>query len=189
MLKYIKIGFYFTKEIFYYLYMLAVSNIHLLIFVFIIPMLVSFWVKSQWIDSISWIQIWMYVWYVFIAELIMTNRRDKNMINEIKWWSIVVYLNKPISFIWYYFSQWFFRNLLNIATVWIMSWLVIFFVLWKFPRFGVWEFCIFLLPMIIGICMLSLVSLIIALFAFILEDSSFIRLLISFFIYPCCCCC
>jgi ABC-2 type transport system permease protein len=36
-----------------------------------------------------------------------------------------------------------------------------------------------LITMMIGICMLSLVSLIIALLAFILEDSSFIRLLIN----------
>ena len=179
MLKYIKIWFYFTKEIFYYMYMLAISNIHLLVFVFIIPMLVSFWVKSQWLDNISWIQIWMYSWYIFIAELVMTNRRDRNMIDEIKWWSVITYLNKPISFIWYYFSQWFFRNLLNITTVWIMSWSVIFLILWKFPRFGIWEFVLFLLTMLIWICMLSLVSLIIALFAFILEDSSFIRMLIN----------
>ena len=179
MLKYIKIGFYFLKEMFYYIYMLAINNIHLLIFVFIIPMLVTFWAKSQWLDSVSWIQIWMYAWYIFIAELIMTNRRDKNMVDEIKWGSIVSYLNKPISFIWYYFSQWFFRNLLNILSVWIISWIVIFSVVWKFPRFWIWNFVLFLVTMIIWICMLSLVSLIIALFAFILEDSSFIRMFIN----------
>lgn len=179
MLKYIKIWFYFLKEMFYYIYMFAINNVHLLVFVFIIPMLVTFWAKSQWLDNISWIQIWMYAWYVFISELIMTNRRDRNMINEIKSGSIVTYLNKPISFIWYYFSQWFFRNLLNIISVWIISWLVVFFVLWKFPRFWIWNFALFLLTMVIWICMLSLVSLIIALFAFILEDSSFIRLFIN----------
>ena len=179
MLKYIKIWFYFLKEVFYYLYMLLIDNIHLLIFVFIIPMLVTFGAKAKWIDTISWIDIWMYAWYIFIAELIMTNWRDRNMIEEIKWWSIVTYLNKPISFIWYYFSQWFFKNLLNILAVWIGSWLVIFLVLWKIPRFWIWNFMLFLVTMIIWICMLSLVSLIIALFAFILEDSSFIRLLIN----------
>ena len=179
MLKYIKIWFYFLKEVFYYAYMLLIDNIHLLIFVFIIPMLVAFGAKAKWIDTISWIEIWMYAWYIFVAELIMTNRRDKNMIDEIKWWSIVTYLNKPISFIWYYFSQWFFKNLLNIWIVWIWAWIVIFLFLWKFPRFGIWNFALFLITMMIGICMLSLVSLIIALLAFILEDSSFIRLLIN----------
>lgn len=174
-----RIGFYFLKEMFYYIYMLAISNVHLLVFVFIIPMLVTFWAKSQWLDNVSWIQIWMYARYVFITELIMTNRRDKNMVEEIKWGSIVTYLNKPISFIWYYFSQWFFRNLLNILSVWIISWIVVFSVLWKFPRFWIWNFVLFLVTMMIGICMLSSVSLIIALFAFILEDSSFIRLLIN----------
>lgn len=179
MLKYIKIWFYFLKEVFYYAYMLLIDNIHLLVFVFIIPMLVTFWAKAKWVDTISWIEIWMYAWYIFVAELIMTNRRDKNMIDEIKWWSIVTYLNKPISFIWYYFSQWFFKNLLNIGIVWIWAWIVVFLFLGKFPRFGVWNFALFLITMIIWICMLSLMSLIIALLAFILEDSSFVRLLIN----------
>ena len=101
------------------------------------------------------------------------------MIEEIKWWSIVTYLNKPISFIWYYFSQWFFKNLLNIGIVWIWAWIVVFLFLGKFPWFGIWNFALFLITMMIGICMLSLVSLIIALLAFILEDSSFVRLLIN----------
>ena len=179
MLKYVRIWFYFLKEVFYYSYMLLIDNIHLLIFVFIIPMLVTFGARAKWIDTISWIEIWMYAWYIFVAELVMTNWRDKSMIEEIKWWSIVTYLNKPISFIWYYFSQWFFKNLLNIVTVAIGSWAIIFFVLWKFPRFWVWKFCLFLITMLMGIWMLSLVGLIIALFAFILEDSSFIRLLIN----------
>jgi hypothetical protein len=38
---------------------------------------------------------------------------------------------------------------------------------------------LFLLSLLVGIGLLSLVSLIIALFAFILEDSTFIRLLIN----------
>ena len=101
------------------------------------------------------------------------------MIDEIKWWSIVTYLNKPISFIGYYFSQWFFKNILNILAVWIGSWLIIFLVLGKLPRFWIGNFALFLITMLIWIGMLSLVSLIIALLAFVLEDSSFIRLLIN----------
>ena len=161
------------------MYMLLISNIHLLIFVFIIPMLVAFGANAKGINKISWIDIWMYAWYIFIAELIMTNRRDRDMIEEIKWWSIVTYLNKPISFVWYYFSQWFFKNILNILAVWIWSWIIIFLVLGRFPRFGFGNFALFLVTMTIWICMLSLVSLIIALLAFVLEDSSFIRLLIN----------
>jgi ABC-2 type transport system permease protein len=88
-------------------------------------------------------------------------------------------LNKPISFIWYYFSQWFFKNLLNIVVIWIMSGAVIFIFLWRFPRFWLWKMVLFLITMLIWICMLSLVSLIISLFAFILEDSSFISLTIN----------
>ena len=179
MLKYIKIWFYFLKEVFYYLYMLLIENIHVLTFVFIITVLVAFGAKTKGIDTISWIEIWMYAWYIFIVELIMTNRRDRDMIEEIKWWSIVTYLNKPISFVWYYFSQWFFKNILNILAVWIGSWIIIFLILWKFPWFGIGNFALFLLTMTIWICMLSLVSLIIALLAFVLEDSSFIRLLIN----------
>ena len=104
MLKYIKIWFYFLKEVFYYLYMLLIENIHVLTFVFIITVLVTFGAKTKGINAISWIEIWMYAWYIFIVELIMTNWRDRDMIEEIKWWSIVTYLNKPISFVWYYFS-------------------------------------------------------------------------------------
>ena len=179
MLKYIKIWFYFVKEIFFYIYIIILENIHLLMFVFIIPLLVTFWANAKWIDNISLIEIWMYAWYIFVAELIMINRRDMDMIEEIKWWSIVTYLNKPISFIGYYFSQWFFKNLLNIIVISIMSWGIIFIFLWSFPRFWIWKMILFLISMIIWICMLSLVSLIIALFAFILEDSSFIRLTIN----------
>lgn len=179
MLKYIKIWFYFLKEVFYYMYMLLIENIHLLTFVFIIVVLVTFGANSKWLNIISWIEIWMYAWYIFISELIMTNWRDRDMIEEIKWWSIVTYLNKPISFVWYYFSQWFFKNLLNILAIWICSWIIIFLVLWKFPRFGIGNFALFLVTMWIWIGMLSLVSLIIALLAFVLEDSSFIRLLIN----------
>ena len=179
MLKYIKIWFYFLKEVFYYMYMLLISNIHLLTFVLIISMLVIFGAQAKWNDTISWINIWMYAWYIFISELVMTNWRDRDMVEEIKWGSIVTYLNKPISFIWYYFSQSFFKNLLNILAVGIGSWLVIFLVLWKFPRFWIEKFGLFILTLIIWICMLSLVGLIIGLFAFILEDSSFIRLLIN----------
>lgn len=179
MLKYIKIWFYFLKEIFFYIYIIFLENIHLLMFVFIIHLLVTFGANAKWIDNISWISLWMYAWYIFIAELIMINRKDTNMIEEIKGWSIVTYLNKPISFIWYYFSQWFFKNLLNIVVIWIMSWVITFIFLWDFPRFWVWKMALFLITMLIWICMLSLVSLIIALFAFILEDSSFIRLTIN----------
>jgi len=183
MLKYTKIWFYFCKEIYYYLYMLIINNIHLLVFVFIIPILVSYGVKSTWGDSISWIQIGMYAWYIFISELIMTNWKDKDMIDEIKGWSIVTYLNKPISFIGFYFSQGFFKNVINIFTVGIVSWLIIFAILWAFPRYGFLNFLAFLVTMLIGIWMLSLVSLIIALAAFMLEDSSFIRLLINKFYF------
>ena len=101
------------------------------------------------------------------------------MIEEIKGGSIVTYLNKPISFIGYYFSQWFFKNLLNISVIGLISGCIIFIFLWEFPRFWLWKMFLFLISMIIWICMLSLVSLIIALFAFILEDSSFISLTIN----------
>ncbi len=179
MKKYIKIWFYFLKEIFYYGYMLILDNIHLLLFVFIIPCLITYGMKTKWIDNISGIAIWMYPWYVFITELIMTNRRDKDIINEIKWWSIVTYLNKPMSFIWYYFSQWFFKNLLKIIIIWIGCGIIIFLFLWDVPRFGFGKFLLFIISLLVWICMLSLVSLIVALLAFVMEDSSFAYLLIN----------
>ena len=179
MIKYIKIGFYFLKETFYYSYMIIIHNIHLLIFVLIIPLLVTYGVKSIWENQIAWIPIEMYARYIFVAELIMTNRNNRDMNREIKWWSIVTYLNKPISFIWYYFSQTFFKNLINIILVWIISWIITFLVLWWFPRFWIWKMILFLISMLIWIWMLSFVSLIISLFAFILEDSTFIRLSIN----------
>ena len=139
MLKYIKIWFYFLKEIFFYSYMLVLNNIHLLFLIFVLTTLTLYWAHSKGVDNIWGISLALYARYVFITELVMINRKDQNMIDEIKSWSIITFLTKPISFVWFYFSQTYF--------IWI--WL------------------------------LSLISLMIALFAFIMEDSTFIRLLIN----------
>ncbi|MDR2541395.1 MAG: ABC transporter permease [Candidatus Peribacteria bacterium] len=56
---------------------------------------------------------------------------------------------------------------------------IIFLVIGRFPRFGVGPFFLFLLSLLVGIGLLSLISLMIALFAFILEDSTFVRLFIN----------
>lgn len=179
MLKYIKIWFYFVKEIFYYSYMLILWNIHLLFLIFVLTSLAMFGANAKWIDNIAGISIWLYAWYVFVTEIVMTNRKDQTLIDDVKSWSIIMYLNKPINFVWLYFSQTYFKNLINILIVWIFCWIVVFLFLWVFPRFGIYKFIIFLLSFLIGIWMLSLVSLMIAMFAFMLEDSTFVRLFIN----------
>ena len=179
MLKYIKIWFYFLKEIFYYSYLLILDNIHLLFLIFVLTSLGIFGAKSTGIEHIWGIAIGVYAWYIFITELVMVNRKDQNMINEIKSWSIITFLNKPISFVGFYFSQTYFKTLLNILIIGGFCGIIIFSVLWVFPRFGIGPFLLFVFSFLVGIVLLALVSLMIALFAFILEDSTFVRLLIN----------
>lgn len=179
MLKYIKIWFYFVKEIFYYSYMLVLGNIHLLFLIFVLTSLAVFGANAKWVDNIAGISIWFYAWYVFITEIVMTNRKDQTLIDDVKSWAIIMYLNKPIHFIWLYFSQTFFKNLINVLIIWIFCWIVLFLFLWSFPWFGITNFVLFMISFLVGIGLLSLMSLMIAMFAFILEDSTFVRLLIN----------
>lgn len=179
MLKYIKIWFYFVKEIFYYSYMLILSNIHLLFLIFVLTSLAMFGANAKWVDNIAGISIWLYAWYVFVTEIVMTNWKDQTLIDDVKSGSIIMYLNKPIHFVWLYFSQTFFKNLINILIVGIFCWIVVFVFLWVFPWFGIDKLGLFLLSFIVGIGLLSLVSLMIAMFAFMMEDSTFVRLLIN----------
>mgnify|MGYP001810556763 CR=1 FL=1 len=179
MLKYIKIWFYFLKEIFFYSYMLVLNNIHLLFLIFVLTTLTLYWAHSKGVDNIWGISLALYARYVFITELVMINRKDQNMIDEIKSWSIITFLTKPISFVWFYFSQTYFKNLINILIVWLFCWAIMFIFLWVFPRFGIAKLLLFIFSFLIWIWLLSLISLMIALFAFIMEDSTFIRLLIN----------
>lgn len=179
MLKYIKIWFYSLKEVFYYSYMIVLSNVHLLFLVLVLTSLTLFWAHAKWVDNIGGISIWFYARYVFITELVMINRQDKSMIDEIKSWSITSFLTKPISFIWYYFAQTYFKSLINVLIIWILCWTIMFIFMWRFPRFGIEKFILFVISFLIWIWLLALVSLMIALFAFIFEDSTFIRLLIN----------
>jgi hypothetical protein len=84
MLKYIKIGFYFLKETFYYAYLLILDNVHLLFLIFVLTSLGIFGARATGIESIGGISIHIYAWYIFITELVMINRKDQNMINEVK---------------------------------------------------------------------------------------------------------
>lgn len=178
-MKYIKIWFYFLKEIFFYSYMLILNNVHLLFLIFVLTSLTLFGANAKWIDNIWGISLWLYAWYVFITELVMINRKDQNMIDEIKWWSIVTYLNKPINFVWFYFSQWFFKNLINILIVWLFCGIFLFIFVGRFPWFGFDKIFLFIISLLVWVWLLSLVSLMIALFAFVLEDSTFIRMFIN----------
>ncbi|MFA5748068.1 MAG: hypothetical protein WC872_03040 [Candidatus Absconditabacterales bacterium] len=179
MLKYFKIGFYFSKEIFYYSYVLILGNIHLLFLILVLSSLALFGAKAKGIDNVAGIAIGFYAWYVFITEIIMINRKDQNLIDEVKSGSIIMYLNKPINFVGLYFSQTYFKNLINIFVVGIFCGLIIFLFLGVFPRFGISAMLLFLISFLIGIAMLSLVSLVIALIAFAMEDSTFVRLFIN----------
>ena len=179
MLKYIKIWFYFVKEIFYYSYMLILNNIHVLFLIFVLTNLAMFWANAKWVDNVAGISIWLYAWYVFITEIVMTNWKDQTLIDDVKSGSIIMYLNKPIHFIWLYFSQTFFKNLINILVVWIFCWIIIFLFLWAFPWFGMIKFLLFLVSFLVWIWLLSLVSLMMAMFAFMLEDSTFVKLFIN----------
>ncbi len=179
MLKYIKIWFYFVKEIFYYSYMLVLGNIHLLFLIFVLTSLAIFGANSKWVDNIAGISIWFYAWYVFITEIVMTNWKDQTLIDDVKSWSIIMYLNKPVHFVWLYFSQTFFKNLINVLVVWVFCGIILFLFLWSFPWFGIVNFALFLVSFLVWIWLLSLMSLLIAMFAFMLEDSTFVRLLIN----------
>jgi ABC-2 type transport system permease protein len=159
--------------------MLILGNIHLLFLIFVLTSLAMFGAKSKGVDNIAGISIGLYARYVFVTEIVMTHWKDSNMIEEIKSWSIIMLLNKPISFVWFYFSQTYFKNLINILIVWSFCGVILFAFIWKFPWFGILHFGLFLISFLVGIGLLSLISLMIAMFAFMLEDSTFIRLLIN----------
>jgi hypothetical protein len=72
------------KEIFYYGYLLILDNIHLLFLIFVLTSLGKFGADATGLDTVGGIPIAIYAWYVFITELVMVNRKDQNMINEIK---------------------------------------------------------------------------------------------------------
>lgn len=101
----------------YYGYLLVLDNIHLLLLIFVLTSLAIFGAKYQGIDTVGGIPLTSYVWYVFITELVMVNRKDQHLIDEIKGGSIISFLNKPISFIGFYFAQTFFKTLITMLIV------------------------------------------------------------------------
>jgi len=70
--------------VFYYGYLLILDNIHLLFLIFVLTSLGIFGAKATGLETVGGIPIYLYAWYIFVTELVMVNRKDQNMINEIK---------------------------------------------------------------------------------------------------------
>ena len=179
MFRYILLWYYSLKEVFMYTYVLFLQNIRVLVVIFVVSALLQFGATGQWVTEVWWVSTTMIIWYVFITEIVMTQRRDAAMIREIQSWSIIFYLNKPIHFLGYYFSRTFVRTLLMITIIWWCSWLIIFAFVQTFPRYGLIWAWLFLISLFIGVWLLSLIGLLMWLAAFQLEDSRFLRLMIG----------
>lgn len=178
-MKYIRIAFYATKEIFFYKYILIVQIVRLLFLTFVLTALFTYGAQTKWLIEIGWISITLYIWYVFFTELIMTNRRDADLIAEIKSGSIVTYLTKPIHFILYYFSLTFGKTAIKMLCTGSVAAITIAICTYSFPWFWIWRFFLFLCSLCLGIGLLSLFSLLMGLAAFALEDSRFIRFFLN----------
>jgi len=179
MLKYIKIWFYFTKEIFYYSYSLLFKNIRLFVVVFLVTSIALYGANMKWVQFVWGISVSVYIWYVFITELLMMNRNDKNITNDVKSGNIVVFLNKPIHYLAYLLSMSFFTSLIKISIMSIFWVLVIYLFTWFFPWFGFLNLLLFIVSMLVWLLMLWVFSIFFWLFAFVFEDSSFLRLMVN----------
>jgi hypothetical protein len=58
--------------------------VQLLFLIFVLTSLGIFGAKASGTEEIGGISIQIYAWYIFIAELVMLNWKDQNMINEVK---------------------------------------------------------------------------------------------------------
>ncbi len=175
MRKYFKIGFYFSKEIFYYAYALILGNLKLVILVFILNALILYWVTASWLSEIAGIPIQYYIWYVFIAELLMIHYNNPDLTNAVKNGSIIMFLNKPISFIGYFLSSSFFKTLNRILIIWPSVWLILFIFYGNPPWIGLKETWLFIISFLLWVLLLSLIHLLISLSSLVIEDSRFVQ--------------
>ncbi len=177
--KYLKLWFYYSKELFYYSYSIIFRNAWFLFIVYLLTALVLYSAKAKWIDYIGAIAIEYYIWYVFVTELAMMNRRDEDLVAGVQSGDIIILLNKPIHFIWMQLSKGFFRVLLRMTVIVIVSiWLVY---RWAggFPWFWFYSFFLFIFSFLIGILLLALVAILMGMFSFAFEDARFISFLLS----------
>lgn len=178
-MKYLKLWYFFSKELLYYSYSMIAKVSWLLVATFIISNLFIYWMEHQWVSSVWGISVWIYVWYVFANQLYLTNWKDQDVISDIKSWNIIVFLNKPVNFFLFQLSQWFFRNLIKIFISWTVGWIVLFLFVKTFPWFWFINMFASILSLLLWLLCISLLSIYIWLYAFKFEDSGFMKFMIS----------
>lgn len=184
-LKYFRLWFLFSKEIWFYSYWIIFRSIF---FLFLVILHTKLWVyisEINWTNEIAWIGIEYYIWYCFIAELVALNWRNQNIVEQVKSWNILNFLNKPVSFFWYCYSSSFFGSMTKIFLV-AVFWFLIFSAFWNpLPFFWIVEFILFLLSFSAWILLLSTFHTLVWLFSFYFEDSTFIEIFFTklFFIF------
>ncbi len=179
MLKYLSLWFYLSKEIFYYSYILLITNIRVLLFVFVLSFLWIYWATNKWISDVGGISLSLYAWYIFFTEVIMINWIDRDLIRDVKSGEIITFLNKPLNYVRFYLSHSFFKNLIKIWVTSLVSGIIIFIFVQKFPFFGIIELLLAFLSLLIGVFLLAIFQLMLGLFSFIFEDSSFLNFLVN----------
>ena len=179
MWKYLKLWFYYTKELFYYSYSIVFKNAWFLFIVYLLTALVMYGAKAKGINYIWVIAIEYYIWYVFITELVMMNRRDDDLVSGVQSGNIIILLNKPVHFIWMQLSKWFFRVLLRMIVIVLVSIWIVFWWAGNFPWFGLGIFLLFFLSFLVGILLLALMAILMGMFSFVFEDSRFVSFMLS----------
>lgn len=106
---------------FYYSYSIIFRNAWFLFVVYLLTALVLYSAKAKGVDYIGVIAIEFYIWYVFVTELVMMNRRDDDLVAGVQSGNIITLLNKPIHFIWMQLSKGFFRVLVRMTIIIIVS--------------------------------------------------------------------
>lgn len=178
-MKYIKLAYYNLKEIFYYSYTLLFRSLWLLLIIFLLNSIVTYWASLKWVSYVWWIFIWIYIWYVFLTELLMSCRRDEDMINSIKSWDIILFLNKPLNFFLYSVLTSFFKTFIKMSILGTFVWVIIFLFIHNFPWFWISTILLSLLSVWIWILTLSSISFAIGCISFVVEDSYFLRFAIN----------
>ena len=177
MLKYFKIWYYFVKENLYYWQSILARSIFLILLCIIITTLVWVGVNFNELANVWWVEFKYYIWYIWVAEIIVLSTLSYDWFEEILAWNVSVYLAKPLDFL--YFFWW--------KIIWWKIIMILILALFSFPiilainKFNLlWlNFVplILILPLVLFLS--TLIDAIAVLISFWLEKAIFVGLIVQ----------
>ena len=177
MTKYFKIWYYFVKENFYRWQAILARSIFLILLCVIITTLVWAWVNFNELARIWWVELRYYIWYIWVAEIIVLSALSYDWFKEILSWNVSVYLAKPLNFLYFFWWKIIWGKIVMILILTVFSFPIILFInkfnlLW--PNFVP---LILILPFILFLS--TLIDAVAVLLSFWLEKAVFVRLIIQ----------